>query len=145
MLFILSQLDFRLNPQMSTNDSAPDALSSAPSRSSFPASATNNINASSLQSQSHHPTGSQDASNHQELTNLPSVALPYAEDGEAEGDAETEIYSSYPTALESRRHGGSRWFSKELRCLLYGFGDDENPYTGEKVGGSGSVDRRCRW
>ena len=70
------------------------------------------------------------ASGYQELTNLPSVTLPYSEDTEAEGEAEAEIYS-YPTALEPRRHGGARWFSKELRCLLYGFGDDENPYTGE--------------
>ena len=22
-----------------------------------------------------------------------------------------------------------RFFSKELRCMMYGFGDDQNPYT----------------
>jgi len=25
--------------------------------------------------------------------------------------------------------GRRRYFSKELRCMLYGFGDDKNPYT----------------
>jgi len=65
---------------------------------------------------------------YQELTNLPSITLPFADDAEAEVDADAEVYN-YAPALEPRRHGGTRWFSKELRCLLYGFGDDENPYT----------------
>lgn len=26
-------------------------------------------------------------------------------------------------------HGRKRLFSKELRCMMYGFGDDQNPYT----------------
>lgn len=25
--------------------------------------------------------------------------------------------------------GRKRIFSKELRCMMYGFGDDQNPYT----------------
>jgi len=25
--------------------------------------------------------------------------------------------------------GRKRMFSKELRCMMYGFGDDQNPYT----------------
>jgi transcription initiation factor TFIID subunit 13 len=25
--------------------------------------------------------------------------------------------------------GRKRLFSKELRCMMYGFGDDQNPYT----------------
>ncbi|XP_023727437.1 transcription initiation factor TFIID subunit 13 [Cryptotermes secundus] len=25
--------------------------------------------------------------------------------------------------------GRKRFFSKELRCMMYGFGDDQNPYT----------------
>ena len=25
--------------------------------------------------------------------------------------------------------GRKRWFSKELRCMMFGFGDDLNPYT----------------
>lgn len=25
--------------------------------------------------------------------------------------------------------GKKRLFSKELRCMMYGFGDDQNPYT----------------
>ena len=77
-------------------------------------------------------SASQETPNYQELTNQPSITLPFAEDAQAEGEAEVEaeVYN-FPAALEPRRHGGSRWFSKELRCLLFGFGDDENPYTGE--------------
>lgn len=26
-------------------------------------------------------------------------------------------------------HGRKRLFSKELRCMMFGFGDDQNPYT----------------
>ncbi|CAB3370309.1 transcription initiation factor TFIID subunit 13 [Cloeon dipterum] len=37
-------------------------------------------------------------------------------------DEETEI----PLGTGS---GRKRLFSKELRCMMYGFGDDQNPYT----------------
>lgn len=30
---------------------------------------------------------------------------------------------------ESSSTGRKRLFSKELRCMMYGFGDDQNPYT----------------
>lgn len=92
---------------MSTNDSA--------SSSSLPTAS------SSASQESVVPT-------FQELTNLPSISVPFSEDADAEGDADVETYN-YTASFEPRRHGGSRWFSKELRCLLYGFGDDENPYT----------------
>ena len=112
---------------MSSHDSTHDAHSSRTSPSvSGPAQNHNN---SALPSTSHDAAVA--TANYQELTNVPSVALPYAEDADAEGDAETEVYPSYSTVLDSKRQGGARWFSKELRCLLYGFGDDENPYTGE--------------
>lgn len=39
-------------------------------------------------------------------------------------DEETEI------AIGGTLPGGrKRLFSKELRCMMYGFGDDQNPYT----------------
>uniref|UniRef100_U5ENY6 Transcription initiation factor TFIID subunit 13 n=1 Tax=Corethrella appendiculata TaxID=1370023 RepID=U5ENY6_9DIPT len=31
--------------------------------------------------------------------------------------------------LETQQSGRKRLFSKELRCMMYGFGDDQNPYT----------------
>ena len=31
--------------------------------------------------------------------------------------------------MESSSGGRKRMFSKELRCMMYGFGDDQNPYT----------------
>lgn len=31
--------------------------------------------------------------------------------------------------FESTSAGRKRLFSKELRCMMYGFGDDQNPYT----------------
>nr|CAI5868102.1 unnamed protein product [Callosobruchus analis] len=33
------------------------------------------------------------------------------------------------TALALYSAGRKRLFSKELRCMMYGFGDDQNPYT----------------
>ncbi|KAG5870503.1 hypothetical protein JTB14_006835 [Gonioctena quinquepunctata] len=33
------------------------------------------------------------------------------------------------TALALCSSGRKRLFSKELRCMMYGFGDDQNPYT----------------
>ncbi|XP_023021374.1 TATA-box binding protein associated factor 13 [Leptinotarsa decemlineata] len=33
------------------------------------------------------------------------------------------------TALVLCSSGRKRLFSKELRCMMYGFGDDQNPYT----------------
>jgi len=31
--------------------------------------------------------------------------------------------------LDTHASGRKRLFSKELRCMMYGFGDDQNPYT----------------
>lgn len=31
--------------------------------------------------------------------------------------------------LGATASGRKRYFSKELRCMMYGFGDDQNPYT----------------
>ena len=31
--------------------------------------------------------------------------------------------------LGSTHAGRKRLFSKELRCMMYGYGDDQNPYT----------------
>ncbi|NWI21751.1 TAF13 factor, partial [Crypturellus soui] len=31
--------------------------------------------------------------------------------------------------LEGGQGRRKRLFSKELRCMMYGFGDDQNPYT----------------
>ncbi|KAL3277918.1 hypothetical protein HHI36_013259 [Cryptolaemus montrouzieri] len=33
------------------------------------------------------------------------------------------------TTLALNSAGRKRLFSKELRCMMYGFGDDQNPYT----------------
>lgn len=33
------------------------------------------------------------------------------------------------TSISSGTGGRKRLFSKELRCMMYGFGDDQNPYT----------------
>ncbi|KAK7067577.1 Transcription initiation factor TFIID subunit 13 [Halocaridina rubra] len=33
------------------------------------------------------------------------------------------------TTISSGTGGRKRLFSKELRCMMYGFGDDQNPYT----------------
>lgn len=33
------------------------------------------------------------------------------------------------TALALSSSGRKRLFSKELRCMMFGFGDDQNPYT----------------
>ncbi|CAG9821808.1 unnamed protein product [Phaedon cochleariae] len=33
------------------------------------------------------------------------------------------------TSLALCSSGRKRLFSKELRCMMYGFGDDQNPYT----------------
>uniref|UniRef100_A0A1L8DH42 Transcription initiation factor TFIID subunit 13 n=1 Tax=Nyssomyia neivai TaxID=330878 RepID=A0A1L8DH42_9DIPT len=40
---------------------------------------------------------------------------------------EDEFMGETPT--ESSHTGRKRLFSKELRCMMYGFGDDQNPYT----------------
>lgn len=42
---------------------------------------------------------------------------------EEAGEAPTEA------AISSGTGGRKRLFSKELRCMMYGFGDDQNPYT----------------
>ncbi|GLG94809.1 hypothetical protein R5R35_014829 [Gryllus longicercus] len=38
-------------------------------------------------------------------------------------EEETDVH------LGSTLSGRKRLFSKELRCMMYGFGDDQNPYT----------------
>ena len=40
-----------------------------------------------------------------------------------------EEESEYVVPLGSTLSGRKRLFSKELRCMMYGFGDDQNPYT----------------
>lgn len=45
-------------------------------------------------------------------------------------DEELEVETSEPTASEQMSGDRKkRIFSKELRCMMYGFGDDQNPYT----------------
>lgn len=34
-----------------------------------------------------------------------------------------------PDVSSLTQSGKKRLFSKELRCMMYGFGDDQNPYT----------------
>ncbi|CAN0418988.1 transcription initiation factor TFIID subunit 13 [Petromyzon marinus] len=46
--------------------------------------------------------------------------------GEEEGE---EGAVATATASSSGQRGRHRLFSKELRCMMYGFGDDQNPYT----------------
>ena len=49
------------------------------------------------------------------------------EEDEAGYDEEAEDGGG---GLEAGGHGKrKRLFSKELRCMMYGFGDDQNPYT----------------
>ncbi|ROT83193.1 putative transcription initiation factor TFIID subunit 13 [Penaeus vannamei] len=43
---------------------------------------------------------------------------------------EEETGEAQSEAVISTCSGGrKRLFSKELRCMMYGFGDDQNPYT----------------
>ncbi|XP_065206024.1 transcription initiation factor TFIID subunit 13 [Planococcus citri] len=42
---------------------------------------------------------------------------------------EVEEEEQQPTVEYSSSGGRKRMFSKELRCMMYGFGDDQNPYT----------------
>lgn len=45
-------------------------------------------------------------------------------------DEELEVEASEPTTSEHMTGDRKkRIFSKELRCMMYGFGDDQNPYT----------------
>ncbi|XP_033635274.1 transcription initiation factor TFIID subunit 13-like [Asterias rubens] len=44
----------------------------------------------------------------------------------------TEDSGDHASASETEQGEGGkkkRMFSKELRCMMYGFGDDQNPYT----------------
>ncbi|KAJ1521206.1 hypothetical protein ONE63_002896 [Megalurothrips usitatus] len=56
-----------------------------------------------------------------------SLANPGA--GHEELEPEEEEYTEYTAPLGSTSSGRKRLFSKELRCMMYGFGDDQNPYT----------------
>lgn len=40
-----------------------------------------------------------------------------------------EDVDSTETSLAFSSSGRKRLFSKELRCMMFGFGDDQNPYT----------------
>ena len=45
-------------------------------------------------------------------------------------DEELEVEASEPTTSDHMTGDRKkRIFSKELRCMMYGFGDDQNPYT----------------
>uniref|UniRef100_UPI00398EBCBB transcription initiation factor TFIID subunit 13 n=1 Tax=Pristiophorus japonicus TaxID=55135 RepID=UPI00398EBCBB len=48
------------------------------------------------------------------------------EDDEPTFDEDVEESGSGAEGGQGRR---KRLFSKELRCMMYGFGDDQNPYT----------------
>lgn len=43
-------------------------------------------------------------------------------------DEELEVEASEPITSDANDKR-KRIFSKELRCMMYGFGDDQNPYT----------------
>lgn len=47
---------------------------------------------------------------------------------EEDFDEELEVETSEPITSEAGDKR-KRIFSKELRCMMYGFGDDQNPYT----------------
>lgn len=40
-------------------------------------------------------------------------------------DDDQEVGMGDQTSLDKKK----RYFSKELRCMMFGFGDDQNPYT----------------
>lgn len=40
-----------------------------------------------------------------------------------------EFEDEEPDVTSLTQSGKKRLFSKELRCMMYGFGDDQNPYT----------------
>ncbi|XP_056642248.1 transcription initiation factor TFIID subunit 13 isoform X2 [Diorhabda carinulata] len=46
-----------------------------------------------------------------------------------EGFEQFEEDDAAEAALALSSAGRKRLFSKELRCMMYGFGDDQNPYT----------------
>ena len=52
---------------------------------------------------------------------------------QSEEEPEPEASSSNKTLTSGTPDTGAdvrkRLFSKELRCMMYGFGDDQNPYT----------------
>lgn len=43
--------------------------------------------------------------------------------------ASNETHEEQETADQESSDKKKRIFSKELRCMMYGFGDDQNPYT----------------
>uniref|UniRef100_G1KJT3 Transcription initiation factor TFIID subunit 13 n=1 Tax=Anolis carolinensis TaxID=28377 RepID=G1KJT3_ANOCA len=55
---------------------------------------------------------------------LPGIMADEEEDPPFEED--TEEAGGGPDGGQGKR---KRLFSKELRCMMYGFGDDQNPYT----------------
>jgi transcription initiation factor TFIID subunit 13 len=48
---------------------------------------------------------------------------------EEEGGAHGSDQEMTSHRAESSDASRKRLFSKELRCMMYGFGDDQNPYT----------------
>ncbi|XP_059618639.1 transcription initiation factor TFIID subunit 13 [Phlebotomus argentipes] len=57
----------------------------------------------------------------------PMAAAPAEENLDQTEFDEDEFLGDVQT--ESAQTGRKRLFSKELRCMMYGFGDDQNPYT----------------
>ncbi|XP_063700777.1 transcription initiation factor TFIID subunit 13 [Culicoides brevitarsis] len=84
---------------------------------------TNNSQMSDLLSQ----PGSSSQQSSQILTQGSSLPTTQSTQEPIEGFDEDEEESE--TILDPTVAGRKRLFSKELRCMMYGFGDDQNPYT----------------
>ncbi|RXG55926.1 Transcription initiation factor TFIID subunit 13 [Armadillidium vulgare] len=52
-----------------------------------------------------------------------------ADDSFDQFEDEETVEASSESQISSSVGGRKRLFSKELRCMMYGFGDDQNPYT----------------
>lgn len=55
--------------------------------------------------------------------------LPTTQDSLLDQGFEDEEDDLGEVVLDTTVSGRKRLFSKELRCMMYGFGDDQNPYT----------------
>lgn len=48
----------------------------------------------------------------------------------SQGSSSSQGEASQPTiASQQPQSAGGKFYGKELRCMMYGFGDDRNPYT----------------
>jgi len=56
---------------------------------------------------------------------LPEQQQQMDDDNSQDGETSSSVRVETLTLDPSRK----RLFSKELRCMMYGFGDDQNPYT----------------